>query len=125
MHRLSLRLAPLLVAVVLCFSVFQAAAAASLAPLAGPQLTIENQHEPATTASESTTNIKKNVLWMFSGIGASAIVLTALYMLKRRVGAFPENPDWVAPITIMRSKDAPDEGAYGAVAGHDAHGSHH
>ena len=125
MHRLSLRFAPVLVALVLSVSVIQAAAAASITPLADGPAAIEHQHEPSPTASQSTTNIKKNVLWMAFGIAAGAVVLTALYMLKRRVGAFPENPDWVAPITIMRAKDSPDEGTYGTPANHDAHGAHH
>ena len=33
--------------------------------------------------------------------------------LDGRIGAFPENPDWVAPIQVLYAKDAPDEGYFG------------
>jgi len=32
-----------------------------------------------------------------------------LYLLKRGVGGFAENPDWVAPISIEPSSSFPEE----------------
>jgi hypothetical protein len=62
-------------------------------------------------------------IWTVVGVAAGGLVLGIFYLLKRRVGGFPANPDWVAPITIMPSKDSPDEGTFGDVAP-DAHGHH-
>jgi hypothetical protein len=65
------------------------------------------------------------VIWSVVGLGLFAAVGGALYYFKRQVGGFPENPTWVAPITIMPSKDFPDEGDYGDSAGsHQAHAEH-
>ena len=64
------------------------------------------------------------LVWSTAGIVASGILLSVFYLLKRRVGGFPANPAWVAPITIMQSKDFPTEGSYGDVPA-DAHGAHH
>jgi hypothetical protein len=43
--------------------------------------------------------------WTFAGILAGAVVLGTLYLFKRRIGAFPKNPSWVAPITILPSNE--------------------
>jgi hypothetical protein len=49
-----------------------------------------------------------------------------LYLLKRRVGGFPEHPSWTAPISVMRSRDLPgDDGADGHAASPDGHGTGH
>ena len=63
-------------------------------------------------------------LWTFLAVMGAGVVGGVLYLFKRRIGAFPRNPAWVAPITIMRSADAPDEGAFGEVPA-DGHSSHH
>lgn len=62
------------------------------------------------------------VLWMLSGVGASAVLLSIFYLLKRRIGGFPANPAWVAPITIMLSSESPQDGA---AHGHTASDEHH
>lgn len=66
------------------------------------------------------------VLWMLCGVAASALALGGLYLLKRRLGGFPENPAWVAPITIMPSSELPqDEDAHGHAAGDKHHAPAH
>jgi hypothetical protein len=65
------------------------------------------------------------VIWGVFGLGIFALAGGALYFFKRQVGGFPENPSWVAPITIMRSKDLPDEGDFGDQSpSHQAHAEH-
>jgi len=58
-------------------------------------------------------NIVKVSIWTVVGIAIGGLVLAIFYMLKRRLGGFPEDAAWVAPITIMESKDFPDEGTFG------------
>lgn len=73
-------------------------------------------------ASDGGTNdIVTPALWMVAGVTAGGLVLGILYLFKRRVGGFPENPSWVAPISVMRSSTFPVEGDYdedGATNGH-------
>lgn len=141
MHRVSLRFAPVLIALLMAFSIVQFASA-SVDPAPRDEQVVRMQshgedeeaeegatddHGGATTAGEPRdTSIMKVVLWSFSGLGAIGIFLGAFYMLKKKIGGFPENPAWVAPIEVLYSKDAPAEGAYGDTAdAHGAHGSHH
>ncbi len=49
------------------------------------------------------------VIWMLCGVAAFAILLGIFYLLKRRIGGFPANPAWVAPITIMPSSELPQD----------------
>lgn len=139
MHRISLRFAPVLIALLMSFSLVSFASAA-VVPAPSSDTHIANQghddeDEEAAPAEEDgeplispaggrSTSIQEVVLWSTAALAASLIVLTALYMLKRRIGAFPENPDWVAPIQVLYSKDAPDEGHFGDVDPHAAHGAH-
>ncbi|MGI8927453.1 MAG: hypothetical protein ACR2HN_12525 [Tepidiformaceae bacterium] len=60
------------------------------------------------------------VLWTVAAAGIGALGFGTLYLLKRRVGGFPQNPTWVAPITIMPSSELPGD-ATGADAAHGAH----
>jgi len=67
-------------------------------------------------------DVLPTILWSLAGVGVFAVVLGVLYLLKRQVGGFPENPEWVAPISIMRSRDLPaddDSNGHG-----DPHGGH-
>jgi hypothetical protein len=65
------------------------------------------------------------VIWSIVALGIFAAIGGALHYFKRQVGGFPENPGWVAPITIMQSKDFPDEGDFGdQVPSHQAHAEH-
>ena len=63
------------------------------------------------------------VVWSLVGLGVFAAAMGALYFFKREVGAFPENPSWVAPISIMQSSTFPDEGDFGDAA--PGHGTGH
>ncbi len=85
------------------------------------------QTGPATTQSaESGRDILPVVLWFVAGVGLGVIVMGTLYLFKRRVGGFPENPSWTAPISVMRSRDLPgDDAANGHGGPHDAHGAGH
>jgi hypothetical protein len=56
--------------------------------------------------------VAPRVLWTFAGVAAGALIAGVFYLMKRRVGGFPRNPSWIAPITIMPSKDFADEGTF-------------
>lgn len=58
---------------------------------------------------ETVGDVVPRVTWMLVGVAASAVVLSVLYLLKKRVGGFPKNPTWVAPITIMPSSQLPGD----------------
>jgi hypothetical protein len=73
---------------------------------------------------EHDSEVLTPTTWAIVGTLVGGLFLSVFYLLKRRVGGFPRNPSWVAPITIMQSKDFPDEGYYGDVPA-DAHGAHH
>lgn len=61
------------------------------------------------------------VIWSLVSVLIFSAVMGVFYFLKRQLGGFPDNPSWVAPITIMASEDFPDEGDFGeAEAGHTA-----
>lgn len=66
----------------------------------------------------ASNDIVTPALWMVAGVAMSGVVLAVLYLFKRRVGGFPENPSWVAPISVMRSSTFPDEGTFGDEAPH-------
>lgn len=57
----------------------------------------------------SWIDVQEVTIWSLVGIGVGAAVLGVLYLFKKRIGGFPENPAWVAPITIMRSRDLPGD----------------
>jgi hypothetical protein len=60
-------------------------------------------------ARDGGTDIVPVVLWSLVGVGIFATTLGVFYLFKRRIGAFPRNPAWVAPISIMPSKDLPGD----------------
>lgn len=63
--------------------------------------------------------------WTLVAVVVGGIILGTFYLLKRRVGGFPENPDWVAPISIEESHTFPKEGDYGdQVPSAQAHAEH-
>ena len=66
---------------------------------------------------------KDVTIWSMVGIGVFGAVLGVLYLFKRKIGAFPEHPSWVAPISIMPASELPgdDADAHGHAAGHDSH----
>ncbi len=101
------------------------AMAAEPAPDA-PVLTVrprEGEDESHGEAAGPQSDIRTVAVWTIAGTLIGGLALAILYLLKRRLGGFPKNPVWVAPITIMQSKDFPDEGYYGDTPA-DAHASH-
>src|SRR5674476_424864 len=65
---------------------------------------------PNSQVGGSERAVEPMLIWMAAGVAVSAVLLGALYLFKRRIGAFPKNPTWTAPITIMRSSDLPGDG---------------
>lgn len=67
---------------------------------------------------------KDVTIWSIVSLAGGSALLGVLYLFKRKVGGFPENPSWVAPITIMPASQLPgDDGA--ADHAHDAHAPAH
>ena len=67
--------------------------------------------------------VEPMLIWMAVGVAGSAVLMGALYLFKRRIGAFPRNPTWTAPIAVMRSSDLPgDRDTHEASADHHAAG---
>jgi hypothetical protein len=80
---------------------------------------------PNSQVGGSERAVEPMLIWMAIGVTISAVCLGALYLFKRRIGAFPKNPAWTAPISIMRSSDLPgdrDPHGHGAGAA-DQHGA--
>ena len=72
------------------------------------------------TQAGETRDILPVALWSIAGVALGAVVMGTLYLFKRQVGGFPENPSWTAPISIMRSRDLPgDEDLHGHGDPHD------
>lgn len=70
----------------------------------------QDGHDAGPTAQQdSQGDVVPRVVWMLGGVAASAVVMGLLYLFKRRVGGFPKNPAWVAPITIMPSSELPGD----------------
>ncbi|MGE3076478.1 MAG: hypothetical protein AB7N24_11405 [Dehalococcoidia bacterium] len=69
------------------------------------------------------TDVKEVTIWSIVSIAGGAAILGVLYLFKRKVGGFPENPAWVAPITIMPASELPGDDV---ELGHGEidHGSH-
>lgn len=72
--------------------------------------------EGAGATTDRSASLDGVAIWTMAALGIFAVVLAVFYFFKRQVGGFPENPAWVAPITIMASKDFADEGDYGEAA---------
>src|SRR5262245_1596666 len=87
-----------------------ALAAPDPAPAAPPYVHLQ-EGEPAEEGG-SGFDVVPGLVWTTAGVAIAALVMGVLYLFKRRVGGFPANPSWVAPITVMQSKDFPAEGDY-------------
>ena len=97
----------------------------SPAPLAVSQ---EGEGEGEAAGDEGdgggiTIDVVPVTLWTLAAVAGLCVVGGVFYLFKRRVGGFPKNPSWVAPISIMESRDFPDEGDFGDALP-DAHGHH-
>lgn len=68
---------------------------------------------PGQSGERSGPSTEETVIWAVIGVGITAATLGTLYLLKRQLGGFPEHPTWVAPISIIRSRDLPDETTFG------------
>ena len=80
--------------------------------------------EPMDGELQPQGRVEPMILWTVSGILIGCLVFGTFYLLKRRVGGFPKDPKWVAPISIMQSKDFADEGTFGDAPA-EAHGHGH
>ncbi len=114
MKTLSLRLALLSLAVCIALGAVPAFALQS----SGVFSPVAYQVTPAEAGS---TEVMPMVVWSIVVIAGFAVLFGTLYLLKRRVGGFPANPAWVAPITVMPSKDFADEGTFGSASDEGHH----
>jgi len=98
--------------------------ARSQAPDLGTPVFAAQEHEEPASAPAGD-QFDERILWSLLAVLLVVPAGGIFYLLKKRLGAFPENPEWVAPISIMRSRDLPDEHTYaGSDAPVDAHGHH-
>ncbi len=102
--------------------------AAPLAPVgsgAGDVVTALEEPHGEEQSIPLSDRAKTALVWAVIGIAGLAGIGGILYRVKRKLGGFPENPSWVAPITVMRSRDLPDEGDFGdQVPSEQAHAEH-
>ena len=118
MKQLFLRAALLAVLATVAFAAVSPAAASEASREPAP---IVRQWQPKAGGAPGQS-VEPILLWTIAGVGGGAVVFAGLYLLKRRLGGFPRNPAWVAPISILRSRDSADETTFGAAApgGHDS-----
>ncbi|HEY4670197.1 MAG TPA: hypothetical protein VIH05_10525 [Tepidiformaceae bacterium] len=102
--------------------------AAPLAPVAtgsGDVATAQEEPHGEEQSIPLSDRAKTALVWAIIGIAVMAGVGGVLYRVKRKIGGFPENPSWVAPITVMPSRELPDEGDFGdQVPSGQAHAEH-
>ena len=67
---------------------------------------------------------KEVTVWSIVSIGGFATLMGVLYLFKRKVGGFPQDPSWVAPISVMKAGDLPDDSETAHGGEHEAHGTH-
>lgn len=84
---------------------------------------IVREWRPQEASPPPGRRVEPPILWTVAGVAAISLTGGTFYLLKRRVGGFPANPAWVAPISVMPSSDSPDEGTYGDAPA-DSHGTH-
>jgi hypothetical protein len=119
-HRLVL---PALVGLLALAWVLPAAAAETAVAPAAPVTVAAEEEHGGSLAVRDGLGMTKPIVWTIVATLTGALILGVFYLLKRRVGGFPENPSWVAPITIMPSSELPDEHTYGDTPA-GAHGHH-
>ena len=91
----------LAVATTISFGAALPAAAATTQQEPTPIVRQYDPQERGEGSGDTTT-----IIWAIVGIAVASAVGGVLYLLKREVGGFPADPDWVAPITILRAGDA-------------------
>jgi len=108
-------------------AVAPAAAAAQPAPPL-PAVAAQDTGSHGASAESTSSGLSANtdrILWSLLAIALAVPLGGIFYLLKKRLGAFPEQPEWVAPISVMRSRDLPDERTYqGSDAAAGSHGHH-
>ncbi len=82
---------------------------------------IVREYDPQERSESSGGGTTTPIIWAVVGVAAASMVGGVLYLLKREVGGFPADPDWVAPITILRSSDSPEDVADFDEAPQDHH----
>ena len=75
--------------------------------------------------ADAEQDVSKTVLWTVFGVAAGGLAFTTLYLLKRRVGGFPKDPSWIAPITIMPSHTFADESTFSGPGNAQDHSPGH
>jgi hypothetical protein len=80
---------------------------------------------PASDSGSQWSDVKDVAIWSMVGVAGGCALLGILYLLKRRVGGFPEHPSWVAPISIMPAGDLPSDPDSLASDDHGAHAAAH
>lgn len=103
-----------------------AAWAATLPPQPAPAIATAQEEPHGEEQTIPLSDRAKTVLvWAIIGVAVVAGVGGIFYQVKRKLGGFPENPSWVAPITVMPSRELPDEGDFGdQVPSEQAHAEH-
>jgi hypothetical protein len=98
--------------------------AATLAAFAATSPIVASAAQAQVSTAER--DVVPMLVWMVAGVAAAALILGTLYLFKRRIGAFPQNPTWKAPIAIMRASDLPgDHDPHEATAPGDPHAPAH
>lgn len=94
-------------------------------PRAGAAVSAQEEPHGEDQSIPLSDRAKTVLVWAIIGVGALAGVIGILYQVKKKLGGFPENPSWVAPITVMPSRELPDEGDFGdQVPSEQAHAEH-
>ena len=99
--RVRIQILVMVAALVIAFGAALPAAAATTAREPAP---IVREYDPGQILTNDRAS--DPVIWAVFGIAAGCAIGGVLYFLKREVGGFPENPDWVAPISVLRSADS-------------------
>ena len=123
MHTAFLRIA-LLAAIAIASVASLGPAFAASSPVTPLGMLATGAEGPATGA-DSGTEVEPVAIWSFVVVLLASAAGGVFYLLKKRMGGFPANPAWTAPIEIMRSSTFPDENTYGDVPAEHGHGGHH
>jgi len=88
----------------------------------------EGETAAAPSSNSNWDEAQDVTIWSIAAIAGMSAVLGVFYLLKRKVGGFPANPAWVAPIMIRPASELPGDDdephGHGHGEGHEAHESH-
>ena len=122
MRTLFLRLALATAALLALGSMAATASAASSSAGSSANAAIREE-EPLSAGTGA--EIEPVAIWSFIVVLLACGAGGVFYLLKKRMGGFPANPAWTAPIEIMRSSTFPDENTYGDAPADHGHGGYH